>query len=405
MRAAYATALLCLCGLSCTTGILPADERPPAATPRGLSEHVPVYELEVDSADFAQLYARFEDTLEIRATVSVWRGGARVAEDLGTAIKLKGNASRSLPLKPIGIRFDERQDNRGGRLLAVPTVRPDHDLARVRALRLRNGGSDFDAGLVKDLAYARMLALSDLDVDLVYGEPAATFVNGDFLGVHNLRSETSPRAVADLLDVRKSRLRMIEVDVDAGWELKEGPQAYWDELADAIARGNLALVDERVDDTSLIDFVIGGSLFAIPDWLYHNVRMYAPEDDDVRFLLFDMDRACTGDVDQGLLEFVLARESRVRDLFALMLTDPEFEREFWERYGEVLAGGALAPAVLEEQFAALAAVAGPVIAYQTEAYGVPASRPEWLVTLQHYVDAYAYRYRLAEDEVAERLGR
>ena len=354
---------------------------------------MPTYEIDVDAAAFRDMLARYTEDIELPARVTL-RRGARVAIAAAPAeIQVKGNFSAAFPLKSLGIKLDDEVDNADGLVLDCPDLLDGHSLARVRSLRLRNGGNDFTGTLLKDLAYARLVAGSDLAVVPYYGEPAAAFVNGEFYGLLNARSEGNANGLSRLLGVRKRDLDLAELDDAPRFGVKEGDGEVFARLERALRDGDRAAAMRLVDEESFTDFLLTGALFAVWDWPYKNVRLYAVRGGALRFFAFDFDVASERHVERPLLTHIRDRpDNLITDLFELAYADPGFRDRFWARRDALVDGGALAPRRLRGHFEALAERYAPVIDHQTAAYGHPVSRAAWYLRMERHVEQYEHRY-------------
>ena len=380
-----------------------ASEAPP--TPGQLAAHVPTFDIAADAGAFAEMMARYGEDVEIDAAVTMWRGAGEVLSAEPAELQIRGNASAAFPLKSLGVKLDDDFDNAAGDLLRVPAVLPGHSLAALRNFRLRNGGNDFVFTLLKDLGYARMVAASDLRVVPIYGEPAAAFVNGEFYGLLNLRTEGNANGVSRLTGIRKRELLLAEINNGEGrqpFEVKRGDTAVFRGLEAAIAAGDRPAAMSAIDEEGFIDFVLVHTLLGVNDWPWNNVKVYGRTGEPLRFLAFDFDLAAEHYPDRGLLFHVRERKANyISDLFELAYADAGFRDRFWDRRDELLAGEALRPERLRENFEALAATYEPIIGHQIAKYGHPASEAAWYLGLEAYVEAYARRYRLVQSEDRE----
>ena len=368
---------------------------PEAPTPQALSAHVPVFDLRGDSSALADMMSRFLEEVRVGVTVRVFRDGALVLEETRAEVQVKGSGSAYYPLKSLGIKFEDDVDNAAGRLIDVDGVMAGHHLREVRALRLRNGGQDFAGTLVKDLAYARLIAGAGLDVVPLYGEPAAAFVNGEFYGLLNVRSESNANGLSRLLGVRKRDLHLGEIEDHYDFFVKAGDGAPFRALAAAVRAGDRDAAIALVDEGSFVDFVLAGTIFSTWPWPDRNVRAYAVGDGPLHFLSYDHDRAAERWTRLDVVEQMRARdkETLIRDLFELAISDPGFLRRLEARRDALIAGGRLHPGRLRAAFEELTAVYAPVIAHQTARYGTPVSEGSWYVEAERHVQAYERRWR------------
>ena len=393
MRGLKLAALLSLAVAACTQVEVVDSPEVTDLNALEMSAYVPTFSIAVDDSAFAEMSRLYLDDIEIEGVLDVHRGGEAVALGQKVELQVKGNFSAAFPSKSLGVKFDRAHRDGAAGLMRFPHVRDGHTLRRVKSFRLRNGGNSFENTLIKDLAYARMVAASDLDVVVLYGEPAATYVNGEFYSLHNLRTENNANGLSRLLDIDEDRLSLAAVSYDDPLEVKEGREAYWRTLEDRLAEGDAEAVLAAVDQSSFIDFIVGGSLFGVWDWPWRNVRLYAVDEGPVRFVLYDFDLAARLNTDNTMVEHMRAGPmSPIRRLFEVCYADAGFRERLEARYAEVRASGTLSPDRLRKELSAVAAVLDPVIAHQTKQYGFPTSTAQWYVDLEACVSDYTLRY-------------
>ncbi len=395
-----AAALLWLTGCTSFPNDPPAaDGLAPTATPTPdllaqLTPELPIYRLSAAPGEFARLTERWEEDFTIDAEVSVRRNGTTVLLPRPATVKVKGGYSARFPQKSLGIKLEKAADNRDGTLLRAPTLAPGHQLDEIRSLRLRNGGNAFATSLIKDLAYARMLAAAGLAVELVYGEPAAVFVDGGFYGLANVRSEHNRQGLSRLVGAKRADFFLAEVTYAEHPELKNGEALRLADFERAVGTCDLPTLRREVALESLIDFAAAGNLFGMWDWPDKNVRFYSAERRPLRFVLYDFDLAATYHPRRSpLYAMEEDRGTLIADLFfCLYEGDPAFAARFDARYAELLRSGVLAPEVLRDRLAELRDDYEPLIAFQTARWGVPESNNAWHLELERIVSEYRLRY-------------
>ena len=381
------------------------EDREPAPvgllSAEAMSALVPaVVDLRVADTAFARMSDNPALDIEVPVAVTIYRGGEVVVAAEPAEIQIKGGSSVFLPAKPLGVTFARDLVDEGAGVLRVPALDSGHTLARVRALRLRGGGNDFKTTIVKDLAFARMVVDGDLRVYALYGEQGATYVNGRFYSLTNLRSENNVDGVSRLFGVDADRVALAAVDQpEDPLEVRAGREGFWRALEAAVAAGDRAAVLSTVDPRGFADFLIAGSVFATQDWPWRNVRLFAVDEGPIQFVLYDFDFSGESYAWRSpLAYFERSRPSLIRSMALLCYGDPAFRALLERRYREVLASGQLAPARLRAELETLAAVYDPVIGYQIARYGFPTSAAAWYVELEGTVDDYARRYRGLPEE-------
>ncbi len=399
-----AFALLVVCSASACSDVewsgdevsVPIAELDPVA----LSAHVPTFAIKVDQAAFDDMTQRYLEDIEVPITISAYRNELPIFLDLAGEVQIKGAYSAQFSLKPLGIKLEDEFDNSAGDLLNVEVVNPEHSLAEIKSFRLRNGGNDFFFSLIKDLAYAKMVNNSNLDVVSLYGEPAATFVNGEFYGLHNLRSESNGNGLSRLLGVKKRQLSLAELDEKPNFTVKEGDPQVFRDLEAAIDAKNFDYVSTAIDHSSFVDFVLTGTTFGLWDWPWKNARLYAVDGGPLHFMVFDFDLASTLYADKPLLKNIRdTAPNPISRMFEVMYADEDFRELLSARQAELMESRQLAPERLKEALDALRMKYEPIIDLQTQKHGYPVSRGQWYLDLEDLVQRYQQRYKVLEREL------
>ena len=167
---------------------------------------------------------------------------------------------------------------------------------RNRTLQIRNGGNDNNCRF-KDASLAYIVQTSGLDVDVQSYQPVHEFINGEYIGVLNVREPNNKHYVYANYGWDDDEIDQWEMSPDSGYVQKCGtPDAYLelvDELSPNAADANtyaeicrLLDIDEFTNYMA-VQFYYGGS-----DWPRNNVKCFRYRDGGkFRFVLFDVDAA------------------------------------------------------------------------------------------------------------------
>ena len=165
-----------------------------------------------------------------------------------------------------------------------------------RTLQIRNGGNDNNCRF-KDPSLAYIVQTSGLDVDVQSYQPVHEFINGEYIGVLNVREPNNKHYVYANYGWDDDEIDQWEMSPDSGYVQKCGtPDAYLelvDELSPNAADANtyaeicrLLDIDEFTNYMA-VQFYYGGS-----DWPRNNVKCFRYRDGGkFRFVLFDVDAA------------------------------------------------------------------------------------------------------------------
>jgi len=199
--------------------------------------------------------------------------------------RLKGNSSRSQPLKSMVLYANKR----------FGTKRFSHEffheykkgLTDFKSVELRNSGNDFEEIYFRDALCHRMMGRY-VDLDWSDWQPAVVYINGEYKGMLNLRERSNEDYVYTNYD------GLEDVDVIENWyELKEGSidemekfKAFYNEEGHTYEE-----FTERMDIPEFFNLMITAMVFCNTDFPGNNLVLWRPttEDGKWRWILKDFD--------------------------------------------------------------------------------------------------------------------
>lgn len=352
-------------------------------TPENIETSLPVIHVEVDQGDFDHMYENYLDDIQIYGDFHLFREGQWVLRDMRVRLQIKGAASAAYPLKSLGLRFDDMVCNRDRQLINPRNTLPFHNIDEIEIFRLRNSGNDFYHTMIKDLSYTQMAIEAGLDLDLMYSEQAVAFVNGQFFGVMNMRTEGNTRGMAGLYGVPKSSVTLAKIVPDGETVVMDGDYQRIENLLDAIRDRNLPFLQQAIELEHFIDYMIYQSYVANRDWPHNNVRIYAIDDAPFRFVMFDLDLCNTINIDHSPLDFIYnGFPNPVTQLFDVFYAEESFREAFYLRYDELLNSGMLTASRFYDISLMHYQHIEAVMPYQIQRYGIPGSMAEWYRNLE-----------------------
>ena len=305
-----------------------------------IETELPVINIEVDCDEFNKMNEEFEEEIEIEGRFNMFRNGVLVVENEEVELEIKGGFSTRFSLKTLGVKFEDKYDNSDRSLINPSKILPHHNLDKIKAIRLRNSGNDFVKTMMKDLSLTQLAINADLNLDLTYGEPVLVYVNNEFHGLLNLRTEANSHGMAGLNGVKKSAVTLAKITTH---ELikKDGDFDRIDAFVQAIEEENFNYLKEELDIDNFIDYMIFQSYIANVDWPHNNARFYAIDQGKFRFVLFDLDGALRLRVNKEPLNIIEDKRfpNILTDLFFIFYKEESFQQDFWNRYNSLLASG------------------------------------------------------------------
>jgi len=180
--------LIPILAFSCTSF---KEESEPSKLQMSFNEietELPVINIQVDQTEFDEMYTKIDQEIEIKGSFNLYRNQELLIEDEEVEIEIKGGFSTKYTLKTLGIKFEDKYNNKDRSLINPKQVLPHHNIDKIKAIRLRNSGNDFENTMLKDLSLTQLAINANLDLDLTYGEASLVYINGSFYGLLNIRT-------------------------------------------------------------------------------------------------------------------------------------------------------------------------------------------------------------------------
>lgn len=343
---------------------------------------LPIINIIADEKNFDQLLAQPDEDLEIVGTFNLFRNKELVVSDKAVELSIKGGFSTKFPLKSLGVKFDKKYDNTDRSLINPKQVLPHHNIDKIKAIRLRNSGSDFRNTMLKDLSMTQLAIDAGLDVDLTYGEPTLVYINEVFYGLMNLRTEANTNGMAGLNGVKKSAITLAKITT-LEFIKKDGDFDRIDRFVAAINQQDLPYIKTELDINNFIDYMVFESYLGNTDWPHNNARFYAVNDDPFRFVLFDLDKVAWLSMKKSPLALITNPQQKniLTDLFLLLYKEVDFQQKFWDKHRLLLKHKALSFDTFKTIVHTNSAQIAPVLPLQINKYNTPNSMTQWTIEL------------------------
>lgn len=253
-----------------------------------------IIHFKVDQAEFNNFYANGNSGEFLSTQIDVYNGHKKqVIADLQNTIRIRGVGSSLFDLKSFEIVFENEYDQNLYHFVDNDGINTNHNLDKIRNIRLRNSGQDFFNSFIKDRAYSKLAMKAGLDIEAMYGTKVYhVFVNTAYHGLLNARSESNLKGISQLVGVDENNLVVYKVDnTNQNIEYQAGNQALTVDLENAIDNFSPEELYKLIDISSFIDYLIYQDYIGNFDWPGNNVRMYSKNGEPFRFILFDLDMA------------------------------------------------------------------------------------------------------------------
>jgi hypothetical protein len=256
-------------------------------------EKLPVVSIATDPGNFwdpvTGIYTQnFKPEWEVPVNVELFENNGldRAAFNQRAGIKINGLYSWQLPQKMLGVYFKKAYGP--GNL--DYRITPQRKRNSYKNFALRASGSDWSYTLFRDVL-AQHATLYNMDIDIMGFKPAVVFVNGDYLGIHNIREKVDADYIEKSYDMEPGSFDLVEnQDFPEAGDLLA--YEYLQDLLgnDLAVDANYNAVAELVDIENFTDMVIT-EMACRNTSIDHNVMCWKPKEGGKwRWVLMDLDR-------------------------------------------------------------------------------------------------------------------
>jgi len=202
-------------------------------------------------------------------------------------MKVNGLYSWQLPQKMLGVYFKKQY---GESTLAYPLFF-DRDRKTFKDFALRASGNDWSNTLFRDGLVQQACQGFNTRLDNMGFRPSIVYVNGEYMGIHNMREKVDDDYIASTYNLSKDSIDMIENEsfaeagnLDAYNDFK---RLYLKNLSIQLNYDSVAAVMDIEEFTDLIVT----ELYAGNSSIDHNVMAWKPKGKDKwKWILMDLDR-------------------------------------------------------------------------------------------------------------------
>lgn len=305
-------------------------------TPTSINTKFSVVNIDADEQELQNLFKYYSGKIILAAKLTFYTQNRDIRlDELPVQIQIKGNASAVYELKSIGVLFDQPLNNDSAQIFQPANLTNNHQVHTFHTLRFRNSGQDFGRTMVKDIAYTELAIQAGLDFELMYYQPVHVFINNEYYGLMNMRTENEAFGIAGLIDAPVSGITTMDSQMkDGEFEWESGPVEPSDELLQAIEDKSWADIERLVDMSCYIDYLIYEDYIGNRDWPNNNLRLYSSAGSPFRFMFYDSDYAADRPKDPELPKMEYD-ESGMASIYQSMKGVKDYRERFISRQKEL----------------------------------------------------------------------
>lgn len=166
---------------------------------------------------------------------------------------------------------------------------PQREYDKFQSIVLRNSGNDNGRTMLRDVILTSLMQNSNVDVQAY--RSVASYVNGEYWGMYNMREKINEDFLASLHDVDADSVDILERE----GQVIEGSADDYLALIDYVNRNDLRLdehyryVKDRIDLDNYVQYFAAQIYYDNRDWPGNNIKFWRPHGGKWRWILFDTD--------------------------------------------------------------------------------------------------------------------
>ena len=351
-------------------------------TPQNINTSLSIIDLTVDQAEFDNMIKNYEQDIEIDGQYIMYDSYPNtIIKNQEISLNIKGRSSEGNSLKSLTISFHKTVDNLANPIIVVTNLLAGHSVNELKKISLRDSGNDFAETMLKDISYTQLAIDLGLSLELGYYRQVQVFINKEYYGLLNLRTEKSKKALSKLIGAHKGDINIIRISrqgtAPEEIEFKDGDEAYMQPLIDAARSHDATTLKALLDINSFVDYMVYQDFVGNNDWPNNNVQIHSVLDGKFRFFLYDLDFA--GNLDKFFAEDDIGK-GILNDMFVTLKDDPDVRPIFEDRQRWVYEHSS------KEHFNQIIDLNANKIEndlnYNISKYGAPRSRVEWYLFIE-----------------------
>ncbi len=289
--------------------------------------------------------ANFWQDWQKLATVEYYDKNKNLIFNFDAEIEIYGNYSRAKPQKSMEISLSDRYGTGELNYTFIPD-KPYID--KVKNIVLRNGGTDWNVVHFRDAFMERVMKPSH--TGYIGTEPAVMYLNGSYWGVFTIHENHDQHWIKNNFGYDDE---VVDYMIESGSsiEVKRGSDdVFWESYNYATSQnptsaGYYNEMSNFWDMDNYKDYFICETYYNNGDWIgdwTNNIKLWRPSEPGgkLRYLLYDLDFGCGGSGNYNDNRLAIAinptANSNSSNMFRSMLNNPQFKREFINRYADLI---------------------------------------------------------------------
>jgi len=278
---------------------------------------------------------------EVPINVHYFEKNGDLAFNLDAGVRLSGQASFRYPQKPLTIEADDRY----GDEFIDYKVFPTRSFNNYSSIYLRNSGTQDNRHTMFRDALQHTLVINKMDIDCQAYQPAATYINGQYWGIYNLREKLDKNFLNAHHNVEIENVDYLEFEFNEEPIVLEGSADEYKKLVEFLENNNMndeenwAYVTSQIDVNEVMNYLITEIYCDNINWPNTNSRWWREKSEKGkwRYILLDLDYgfgapSWLSHYSRNTFEFLYNQPPFSTIVFRKLFENIDFRNEFIQRF-------------------------------------------------------------------------
>ena len=208
--------------------------------------------------------------------------------DQSVDIRIGGGCSRNQPQKSLVVKA---RDKYGSNLIKYRFFE-SKSIHELGGFVLRNSGNDFNVTMFRD-AIMQAIPVGQMEMDYLDYQPAILYLNGEYMGIQNIREKIDADYIEANYGVKKDDLDLMETYENA---LEGTSDAYinYRTILEGMDRSTpeaFEFIDQNIDVQEYINYLVTEIYYGNTDWPGNNIKFWRQRsiNGKFRWIVWDTD--------------------------------------------------------------------------------------------------------------------
>jgi CotH protein/chitobiase/beta-hexosaminidase-like protein/lamin tail-like protein/parallel beta helix pectate lyase-like protein/type IX secretion system substrate protein/List-Bact-rpt repeat protein len=287
------------------------------------------------------IYTNEIKSREVPINAQLFEMNGEKAFEVDAGIRLTGQGAYRYPQKPLTIETDNKY---GNETIDYP-VFSDRPFEKYTSLYLRNSGWPDNIHTHFRDAFQHSIVINQMDLDCQAYRPVATYINGEYWGIYNIREKLDNNYLVAHHDVNPENIDYLEYEFSSDPNVIAGSKDEYSSLKSYLSHKNMNkkenwdYVKSQIDVNEVMNYLITEIYCDNINWPYTNSRWWKEKSENGkwRYIFLDSDYgfgapSWSSSYSNNTMDFLYSQSSFSTFVFRKLFENIDFKNEFIQRF-------------------------------------------------------------------------